>query len=371
MLRALSLAATLTLASAVLLPAGPPHLRVTDAPAGSTPTSLTVHVEHHVEPENFALVARAESRRAVQDGTQGVTQRVVRTMPVQRVNGATFRVPVALERGMPWVIVLGAMQGNEGAHGVAEAIVTLAADGRVHHIAYPKPAFSGGKPARVGDREIQDALATLSTGSDARNDASVASRITQVSRSLSVMSGNALVDTSASVVRWRGTKFGGRGAHAGTVRLRGGALDYDTRKAELRGGVFELDMRSIAVTDMPLGESEARRKLTTHLLAADFFDVQSYPTARFTARRVTTRGGNLARLEGQLTLRGVTRPFAFDATVWSFEPTRLHATARATLDRMQWGVAFRGSRLTNDLVDDTIHLEFDILARVGSTRASL
>ena len=71
------------------------------------------------------------------------------------------------------------------------------------------------------------------------------------------------------------------------------------------------------------------------------------------------------------TLRGVTRPFAFDATVWSFEPTRLHATARATLDRMQWGVAFRGSRITNDLVDDIIHLEFDILARVGSTRASL
>lgn len=183
--------------------------------------------------------------------------------------------------------------------------------------------------------------------------------------------GNAVVDTAASVVRWRGTKFGGRGAHAGTVRLRNGTLDYDTRRAELRGGVFELDMRSIAVTDMPLGESEARRKLTAHLLAADFFDVQRHPTARFDVQRVTTRGGNLARLEGQLTLRGVTRPFAFDATVWSFEPTRLHATARATLDRMQWGVAFRGSRITNDLVDDVIHLEFDILARVGSARASL
>jgi polyisoprenoid-binding protein YceI len=183
--------------------------------------------------------------------------------------------------------------------------------------------------------------------------------------------GNAVVDTAQSVVRWRGTKFGGRGAHAGTVRLRGGALDYDARRAELRGGVFELDMRSIAVTDMPLGESEARRKLTTHLLAADFFDVQRHSTARFEVQRVTTRGGNLARLEGQLTLRGVTRPFAFDATVWSFEPTRLHATARATLDRMQWGVAFRGSRITNDLVDDLIHLEFDILARVSDVRASL
>jgi polyisoprenoid-binding protein YceI len=363
MSRVLSLAAAVVVASTMLWPAGPPHLRVAAVPAGTSPSSLTVKVEHHVEPENFQLEARAETRRG--------TTRVVRTIPLQRLNHETYSVPLTLDRNVGWVVVLAAMQGSNGTHGVAEALVTLTTDGRVHGIVYPKPAFSGGKPSRVGDREIQEALATLSTGSPARNDASVASRITPVSRVVSMISGNALVDTSASVVRWRGTKFGGRGAHAGTVRLRSGTLDYDTRKAELRGGVFELDMRSIAVTDMPLGESEARRKLTTHLLAADFFNVQSFPTARFELQRVTTRGGNLARLEGQLTLRGVTRPFAFDATVWSFEPTRLHATARATLDRMQWGVAFRGSRITNDLVDDIIHLEFDILARVGSTRASL
>jgi polyisoprenoid-binding protein YceI len=190
-------------------------------------------------------------------------------------------------------------------------------------------------------------------------------------RTQPVVRGNAQVDTTLSVVRWRGTKFGGRGAHAGTVRVRSGTLDYDTRRAQLRGGVFELDMRSIAVTDMPLGETEARRKLTTHLLAADFFDVIRHPTAHFAITRVTMHGGNMARLDGQLTLRGVTRPFGFEATVWSFERTRLHATARATLDRMQWGVAFRGSRLTNDLVDDIIHLEFDIVARVTDAQVSL
>lgn len=360
MFRVAHVATAMALASAVV-PAsvadwpvafGPPHLTVAPVPKGVAPSSLTVQVEHHVEPEAFQLTARAESRRGA--------QRVVRSIPVQRVTAESFTVPIALDRGTPWVVVLAAMQGSEGAHGVAEAIVSLTADGQVHHIAYPKPSFTGGKPTRVGDREIAAALSAMSA----------ATRLSPVSWTRP-FSGNAVVDTAASVVRWRGTKFGGRGAHAGTVRLRAGTLDYDTRKAELRSAVFELDMRSIAVTDMPLGESEARRKLTTHLLAADFFDVQRHPTARFDVQRVTTRGGNLARLEGQLTLRGVTRPFAFDATVWSFEPSRLHATARATLDRMQWGVAFRGSRITNDLVDDVIHLEFDILARVGSVRASL
>jgi polyisoprenoid-binding protein YceI len=173
---------------------------------------------------------------------------------------------------------------------------------------------------------------------------------------------NVIVDTSRSIVRWRGTKFGGRGAHAGVVRIRQGVLDYDLRRAALRGGTIELDMRTIAVTDIPNADQEAREKLLRHLLAQDFFDVARFPVARFVIERVSTHGGNLMRLDGQLTLRGVTRPFGFDATVWSFEPSQLHATARATLDRMQWGVAYRGSRLANDLVDDAIHLEFDIVA---------
>jgi polyisoprenoid-binding protein YceI len=182
--------------------------------------------------------------------------------------------------------------------------------------------------------------------------------------------GLVLVDTAQSVVRWRGTKFGGRGAHAGTVKLRHGSLQYDAARAELRGGTIEMDMRSIAVTDMPAGERSARATLTTHLLAADFFNVAQFPTARFDIDRVRHHGGNLVRLDGRLTLRGVTRPFAIEATIWSFEPTALRATARATLDRMQWGVAFRGSRLTNDLVDDTIALEFDITARASGAGAS-
>jgi polyisoprenoid-binding protein YceI len=176
-----------------------------------------------------------------------------------------------------------------------------------------------------------------------------------------------VVDTAHSVVRWRGTKFGGRSAHAGVVRVRSGTLDYDAQRAVLRGGVIEMDMRSIAVTDMPLAEQTARGRLLRHLLAEDFFDVAHFPVARFTINRVSARGGNLLRLDGLLTLRGITLPFGLEATVWSFEPTQLQATARASIDRMRWGVAFRGSRLTNDLVDDEIQLEVDIVARSTDT----
>jgi polyisoprenoid-binding protein YceI len=205
------------------------------------------------------------------------------------------------------------------------------------------------------------ALALLGIGAHVANAYPLAGRTLPAAPSRTTAA--VVVDTAHSVVRWRGTKFGGRGAHAGIVRVRSGTLDYDAQRAVLRGGVIELDMRSIAVTDMPLAEQTARGRLLRHLLAEEFFDVARFPVARFTINRASARGGNLLRLDGQLTLRGVTLPFGLEATVWSFEPTQLQATARASIDRMRWGVAFRGSRLTNDLVDDEIHLEVDIVAR--------
>jgi protocatechuate 3,4-dioxygenase beta subunit len=58
-----------------------------------------------------------------------------------------------------------------------------------------------------------------------------------------------------------------------------------------------------------------------------------------------------------------------DATVWSHEPTARHATARLAIDRTKWGITFRGGVLTNDLIDDTVRLELEIVARVRRAAA--
>ena len=171
----------------------------------------------------------------------------------------------------------------------------------------------------------------------------------------------ARVDTAATEVRWKGTKFGGRGAHAGTLRVRSGWIDV--RGMQLRSGRILLDMRSIAVTDMPRSEMVPRRKLLEHLVGEEFFAVTRFPTAEFLIDRAEHLGANVFRVNGRLTLRGVTKPVTFDMTLWSYEPTALRATARLTFNRMNWGVAFRGSRVTNDLVDDDVELEIDITAR--------
>lgn len=53
--------------------------------------------------------------------------------------------------------------------------------------------------------------------------------------------------------------------------------------------------------------------LDAHLKTADFFDVANHPQARFVTDRVTILDADSAVVDGQLTLRGVTRPVRFAA----------------------------------------------------------
>src|SRR3546814_1032452 len=52
--------------------------------------------------------------------------------------------------------------------------------------------------------------------------------------------------------------------------------------------------------------------LDEHLQNADFFDAAKYPTGRFVSTRVTI-ANQTAQIDGNLTLKGVTRPVTLDA----------------------------------------------------------
>lgn len=55
-------------------------------------------------------------------------------------------------------------------------------------------------------------------------------------------------------------------------------------------------------------------QLNRHLKAPDFFDTARFPKATFTATSVEPTSPTTARVNGDLTLKGVTKPVAFDAT---------------------------------------------------------
>jgi len=52
--------------------------------------------------------------------------------------------------------------------------------------------------------------------------------------------------------------------------------------------------------------------LDTHLKTADFFDAATYPTASFKSTKVEVTGADTARVTGDLTIKGVTKPLTLD-----------------------------------------------------------
>ena len=83
-----------------------------------------------------------------------------------------------------------------------------------------------------------------------------------------------------------------------------------------------------------------------HIRSADFFDVENHPAMTFTSAGVRAVDGALL-LEGDLTIRGTTKPVTFELEVSGFGPdayggTRCGFSAQTSINRMDYGVAFNG-----------------------------
>jgi polyisoprenoid-binding protein YceI len=84
-----------------------------------------------------------------------------------------------------------------------------------------------------------------------------------------------------------------------------------------------------------------------HIRSADFFEVENHPTFTFTStavRDVTPEG---FKLDGDLTIKGVTKPVTFDVELNGIGPdayggTRIGFSAQTTVNRGDFGVDFNG-----------------------------
>lgn len=92
--------------------------------------------------------------------------------------------------------------------------------------------------------------------------------------------------------------------------------------------------------------------LNTHAKSADMFDVEQYPTATYTGRLTDWVDGKPTKVEGELTMHGVTKPVTLDIRKFACKPVRgsdtCGADAYAEIDRSEWGVDF-GSQMGLDM----------------------
>jgi polyisoprenoid-binding protein YceI len=104
----------------------------------------------------------------------------------------------------------------------------------------------------------------------------------------------------------------------------------------------------------------------THLKSADFFDVENFPTLSFKSTRISlVRDGELA-VEGDLTIRGVTRKVLFSVegpTPPTKDPwgnTRVGTSGTTKINRKDFGLTWNAALETGGiLVGDEITITLD------------
>ncbi len=103
-----------------------------------------------------------------------------------------------------------------------------------------------------------------------------------------------------------------------------------------------------------------------HLRTNDFFDVENHPTWTFVSTSIKPDGGDF-KVDGDLTIRGVTKPVTLDVTLEGvvkdpYGNHRVGFSASTTINREDFGVAFgavmeAGGLVVAKKVDIQIELE--------------
>lgn len=97
------------------------------------------------------------------------------------------------------------------------------------------------------------------------------------------------------------------------------------------------------------------------LRGSDFFNVGAHPKARFTASRITHKGGDRYAAAGTLDLHGVKRPVTLDFTL-KIDGDTARATGSTRLDRTAFGVG-AGDWAATDQIAGNVSVRFDFRAR--------
>ena len=84
-----------------------------------------------------------------------------------------------------------------------------------------------------------------------------------------------------------------------------------------------------------------------HLRTNDFFDAETHPTWTFTSTAIRPVTGSEWKVDGDLTIRGVTKPVTLDATLEGVvkDPYGMHRvgfSATTSIEREDFGVSFNG-----------------------------
>lgn len=125
-------------------------------------------------------------------------------------------------------------------------------------------------------------------------------------------------------------------------------------------GAFKVDDKkpannSLEVTLKAESITTHVKKRDDHLRTPDFFNVKQYPEIKYKSTKITKLKGNKYKVDGKLTLHGVTQPVSFEITRnrTGKDPrgkTRTGAEGQFTIKRSQFGMNYMQGK--NQLSDE-------------------
>ncbi|HEY0579574.1 MAG TPA: YceI family protein [Candidatus Nitrosocosmicus sp.] len=167
------------------------------------------------------------------------------------------------------------------------------------------------------------------------------------------------VDIENSHLIWTGRRV--TGAHQGTIQLANSKLDLID--GVIDSGTFRFDISTIKVTDIV--DPDINEQLRLHLLSDDFFSAEHYPIAEFYITSALPDGEGNYNIEGNLTIKGITKPLMFDVSI-EINKDSLKANAKIIIDRTDYGIRFRSNKffenLGNLLIYDDFTVDFELVA---------
>jgi polyisoprenoid-binding protein YceI len=142
-----------------------------------------------------------------------------------------------------------------------------------------------------------------------------------------------------------------------------------------RGTLTEVDAKLVdgrlegtaPVESISITTPEAFR---AHVLSAEFFDAEAHPEVKFVSAALDVQEDGRARVSGDLTMKGVTKPVQATGT-WTAPATdalgntRANLALEAVIDRTEWGINWNaplpsgGNALGNEV---TLTISLSLLA---------
>lgn len=170
------------------------------------------------------------------------------------------------------------------------------------------------------------------------------------------------LESAKSNINWIGRKV--TGSHNGTIDIKEGTLVFNNGK--LSEGNVVIDTTSIKILDIT--DPATNAQFAGHLASDDFFNSAEYPEALFVITSATPGSNDTMHIDGNLTIKGIKHPTAFDALVTSND-SNATLSGKIVIDRTKYGIKFRSGNFFKDLGDTLIHNDFELNINVTATIA--